>query len=75
MSERIFLLTISLPLLTVLLIFAMRYFAAVQQAKVRLKAQEAERLSTEKTLAKMAASLDEVKMRVISIEKMLREVD
>ena len=75
MSEKIFLITISLPLITILLIFAMRYMAAVQQAKVRIAADQADRLSTEKTLASMAATLAEVNLRVASIEKMLREVD
>ena len=75
MSEKVFLMMISLPLITVLLIFAMRYFAAVQQAKVRVAADQADRLNTEKTLAAMAATLDDVKLRVTSIEKMLREVD
>lgn len=75
MSEKIFLITISLPLITILLVFAMRYFAAVQQAKVRVAADEAARLNSEKTLALMAANLEDVKSRVMAIERMLKEVD
>jgi hypothetical protein len=36
MSEYLYLLTICLPLGTILLVFGMRYFSAVQQAKVRI---------------------------------------
>lgn len=75
MSEKIFLITISLPLITILLVFAMRYFAAVQQAKVRVAADETARLNSEKTLAAMAATLDDVRSRVVAIERMLKEVD
>lgn len=75
MSEKIFLITISLPLITILLVFAMRYFAAVQQAKVRVAADETARLHSEKILATMAANLEDVKSRVVAIERMLKQVD
>ena len=43
MSEHIFLITIGLPLATLLLIFGMKYFAAIAQAKARLASDEAYR--------------------------------
>lgn len=75
MSERVFLIMISIPFVTILLVFAMRYYAAVQQAKVRVAADEAARLDMERSIATIAATLDDVKTRVVAIEKMLKEVD
>ena len=75
MSERVFLIMISIPFVTILLLFAMRYYAAVQQARVRVAADEAVRLDMERSMATMAATLDDVKTRVVAIEKMLKEVE
>lgn len=75
MSERVFLIMISLPFITIFLVFAMRYFAAVQQARVRVAADETQRLDTEKSMATMAATLEDVKTRVMAIERMLKEVE
>jgi Tfp pilus assembly protein PilO len=85
MSEHIFLITIGLPLATVLLIFGMKYFAAIAQAKARLASDEAYRqvaaqataaqADTAAALAAINASLADIKTRVAAVEKMLRDVE
>jgi Na+-transporting methylmalonyl-CoA/oxaloacetate decarboxylase gamma subunit len=85
MSERVFLLTIGLPLATVLLVFGMRYFSAFQQAKVRLANDEAYRKIAEQAvaaqtetataLAAIQAALADVRTRQAAIEKILKEVE
>ena len=85
MSERVYLITIFLPLATIFLIFGMRYLSAVQQAKARLANDEAYRQLAEKAatsqaaaasaLASIDATLAELKVRVAGIEKILKEVD
>jgi Tfp pilus assembly protein PilO len=79
------LLTISLPLLTVLLIFGMKYFAAVQQAKARLAQDEAYRQlsaglaksQAEMTaqLAAMSATLARLESRTAAVEQILKQVE
>jgi hypothetical protein len=51
MSEHLFLLSISLVLVTILLVFGMRAFSALQQAKVRNESDEAYRQIAEKAVA------------------------
>jgi hypothetical protein len=51
MSEHLFLLSISLVLVTILLVFGMRVFSALQQAKVRNESDEAYRQIAEKAVA------------------------
>ncbi|MEP7063288.1 MAG: hypothetical protein ABI881_12910 [Betaproteobacteria bacterium] len=46
-----YLLTIGMPLATILLIFGMRYFSAVQQAKARLANDDAYRQIAERAVA------------------------
>lgn len=85
MSERVYLLTICLPLATILLVFGMRYLSAVMQARARLASDEAYRQLAEKTAASQAAAatalasidatLAELKARVASVEKVLKEVE
>jgi phage shock protein A len=85
MSERIYLITICLPLATILFVFGMRYLSAVLQAKARLANDEAYRQLAEKTAASQAAAasalasidatLAELKARVAGVEKVLKEVD
>ena len=43
MTTMLYLLTLVLPLATVLIVFAMRYYAIVQQAKARLANDDAYR--------------------------------
>jgi Tfp pilus assembly protein PilO len=85
MSEHIYLLTIALPLWTILLVFGMKYFTAFQQARQRLGDDQAYREISERAVAaqsRTAASLvsiqdalDELKTRVTSVEKILKEVE
>jgi hypothetical protein len=85
MSESIYLLTICLPLGTILIVFGMRYYAAIQQAKARLANDEAYRQTAEKAaaaqaaaataLASIDATLQEFKARLATIEKVLKEVE
>lgn len=84
MSESIFLITISLPLLTILLVFAMRYFSAVQQAKARLANDHAyqqiattavtAQATTAAALTDMAASLTDIRTRLATVEQILKQV-
>jgi hypothetical protein len=85
MSESIYLLSIGLPLGTILLIFAMRYFSAVQQAKARLANDDAYRqlaaraadaqAETAVALSSIDATLADLKSRLASLEKILKEVE
>jgi hypothetical protein len=85
MSAPLYLITISLPLVTILLVFGMRYFAVVQQARARLAADEAYRALAEKaaaaeaqtasTLAAMEAALSDVRTRLAGVVKFLKEVE
>lgn len=70
MSEHLYLLTICLPLGTVLLIFGMRYLAAVRQAKAQLDHNQAYRELAEKT----QAALSDIRTRLDGIEKILKDV-
>ena len=85
MSEKIYLLTICLPLATILLVFGMRYFSAVQQAKARLANDDAYRQvadravatqsDTAAALSSIQTALADVKTRLAAIEKVLKEVE
>ncbi|MFD0619891.1 hypothetical protein ACFQZR_20685 [Paenibacillus sp. GCM10027629] len=85
MSEKVYFLTIILPLATLLIIFGMRYYSAIQQAKFRFASDEAYRQITEKAvaaqtqtanaLASLDATLVDVNQRLTAIEKVLKEVE
>ena len=85
MSEHLYLLTICLPLATILLVFGMRYFSAVQQAKARLANDDAYRQIAAKSaaaqdqtataLAAIGATLADLQSRLAALEKILREVE
>lgn len=85
MSESVYFLTIILPLATVLLVFAMRYYAAVQQARAHLANDNAYRqiaeqsaaaqAETARRLASMDATLSDLKSRLATVEKVLKEVE
>jgi hypothetical protein len=85
MSTSIYLLSLCLPLGTLLLIFGMRYFSAVQQAKARLANDDAYRQVAEKAvatqsenataLASIQSALADVRTRLTAIEKVLKEVE
>ena len=85
MSESLYLLTIGLVLGTIVLIFAMRYFSTLQQARARLANDEAFRRLSETaiaaesgaatTLAAMQATLADIGTRLASVEKMLKAIE
>jgi len=85
MSTTVYLLTICLPLATVLLVFGMKYFAMVQQARARTARDEADRrlvdearqaqAATAAQLAAMNATLARLDARMGAIEKVLKEVE
>ncbi|MEO6920768.1 MAG: hypothetical protein ABI171_17435 [Collimonas sp.] len=85
MSETIYLLTICLLLGTILLVFGMRYFSVVQQAKARFASDDAHRqiaakavtaqAETATALSSIDAALSDVKTRLSAIEKVLKEVE
>jgi hypothetical protein len=81
----LYLLTLVLPLATVLIVFGMRYYAAVQQAKARLANDDAYRQLAESasaaqsqiatSLAAMAADLSDVRARMTAVETILKAVE
>jgi predicted negative regulator of RcsB-dependent stress response len=85
MSEHLFLLTICLILATILLVFGMRYFSAVQQAKARLANDDAYRQLAAKAAASQSdaasalpsiqSAIADVRTRLTAIEKILKEVE
>jgi hypothetical protein len=85
MSENIYLLTLCLPLATLLLIFFMRYVSAVLQAMARKASDDTYRKLAQNAasaqadaataLASIDANVADLKMRLASVEKMLKEVD
>lgn len=85
MSEFVYFTTICLVLGTILLIFGMKYFSAIQQARARRAGDEAYRdiaakavSAQDETLAALAAvnaNLADLKARVATVEKILREVE
>ena len=84
MSTTVYLLTICLPLATVLLVFGMKYFAMVQQAKARTARDDADRrladeardaqAATAAQLAALSTTLARLDARMGAIEKVLKEV-
>jgi predicted negative regulator of RcsB-dependent stress response len=85
MSESVYLLSICLVLGTILLVFGMRAFSAVQQAKVRNASEATYRQIAEKAVAaasentaalsSIQTSLADVRTRLTAIEKVLKEVE
>ncbi|KQV36164.1 hypothetical protein [Massilia sp. Root335] len=85
MSTTVYLLTICLPLATVLLVFGMKYFAMIQQAKARTARDEADRrladdlartqAETVAQLTAMNAALARLDGRMGAVEKVLKEVE
>lgn len=85
MSEHVYLISIGLPLITLLLIFGMRYYALIQQAKARLANDDgyrqlaakaaAAQTETALALASINTSLEHLKTRVAAVEKVLKEVE
>ena len=84
MTTTLYLLTLTLPLATILIVFGMRYYAAVQQARERLAEDNAYQDLAQKavtaqgqialTLSTVQSDLSQVAGRLASVEKMLKEV-
>lgn len=85
MATGIYLLTISLFLGTVLIVFGMKYFSAVFAARARLANDEAYRVLAEKavasgsdsqaSLAAIQAELAKVSASLAAVEKVLKQVE
>jgi hypothetical protein len=85
MSEEMYALTIGLPLVTVMVIFVMKYVAAIQQARARQANDEAYRqlaeravaaqVETQKALVAVQATLLELRQRTASVETILKQVE
>jgi hypothetical protein len=85
MTTILYLLTLVLPLATILIVFGMRYFAAVQQARARLANDDAYRQLAENasaaqsqivtSLAAMEVNLSEVRARMAAVETILKAVE
>jgi septal ring factor EnvC (AmiA/AmiB activator) len=85
MSKDVYLLTLCLPLLTVLLVVAIRQVSAVLQARARLTQDDAYRqlaaqvaqsqAETAAQLAAMAATLARLESRTASVEHILKQVE
>ena len=85
MTATIYLLTISLPLATVLLVFGMKYFASIRQANARAAQDSAYRelaargsqsqAETVQALAGIRASLAELDARLGNVERILKQVE
>jgi Tfp pilus assembly protein PilO len=85
MSTLVFLLTLTLPLITIVVVFAMRYFAIMQQAKASLAQQGQYRRLAETAIAAQADSatalaaiqvaMTELRGRLAGIEKVLKDVE
>lgn len=85
MTEHLYLLTLLLPLATILVVFGMRYASAVQQAKARLANDDAYRriaesaaasqAETATALAAIQTTLSDVRTRLAAVEKVLKDVE
>jgi hypothetical protein len=85
MTAVFYLLTLCLPLATVLVVFAMRYYAMIEQAKARLANDDAYRQTAEKAaaaesecataLTAIQSAIEDARTRLTAIEKILKEVE
>jgi len=85
MTTVLYLLTICLPLATILLVFGMRYLSAVLQARARFAQDEAYRRIAEQaaaaqsetaaSLSSIQAALADVRTRLASVETILKAVE
>jgi Tfp pilus assembly protein PilO len=85
MSKQVYLLTLCLPLLTVLLVVAIRHVSAVLQARARIAQDDAYRqlaaqaaqsqAETAAQLSAMNATLASLESRTASVEKILKQVE
>jgi uncharacterized membrane protein len=85
MTTALYLLTLMLPLATILIVFGMRYYAKIQQAKARLANDDAYRQlaetataaqsQTATSLAAMETTLSDLRTRMAAVETILKAVE
>jgi len=85
MTTILYLLTLVLPLATILIVFGVRYYAAIQQARARQANDDAYRQLAESasatqsqiatSLAAMEANLSDVRTRMAAVETILKAVE
>ncbi len=85
MTTMLYLLTLVLPLATILIVFGVRSYAAVQQARARLANDDAYRQLAESasaaqsriatSLAAVEANLSDVRTRMAAVETILKAVE
>ena len=85
MTTILYLLTLMLPLATILIVFGVRYYAIVQQARARLANDDAYRQLAQSasevqsriatSLAAMEAGLADVRARMAAVETILKAVE
>jgi len=85
MTPIFYLLTLMLPLATVLIVFRMRYHATIEEARARLAGDEAYRQLAENastiqaqiatSLAAMEANLSDMRTRMTAVETILKAVE
>ena len=85
MTTMLYLLTLVLPLATILIVFGLRYYANVQQARAKLANDDAyrqlaagasaaqSRIAT--SLAAMETDLSDVRTRMAAVETILKAVE
>jgi hypothetical protein len=85
MTTTLYLLTLMLPLATILIVFGMRYYASIQQARARLANDEAYRQLAETassaqsrtatSLAALETALSDMRERLTGVETILKAVE
>ena len=78
MSESVYFLTLGLFFGSILMIFGMKYFAAIQQARARAEREEAyHQLAQGSAQAQQenAATLRAVEARLAEVERLLKQVE
>jgi hypothetical protein len=85
MTAFFYLLTLILPLVTILIVFAMRYYANVQEARARLANDDAYRQLAQSAsaaqsqiatkLAAIETSLSDMRSRMAAVETILKAVE
>ena len=85
MTTTLYVLTLVLPFATILIVFGVRYYAAVQQARARLANDDAYRQLAESasaaqsqiatSLAAMETSLTDLHTRMTTVETILKAVE
>ena len=85
MTETLYLLTLVLPLVTILIVFGMRSFASIQQARARLANDEAYRQIAERAasaqsatataLSAIQSTVAEISARMAAVETILKAVE